>query len=160
MGQVIKIDELIEIVSKLKEQNKTIVTTNGCFDILHAGHVRYLKTAKELGDVLILCLNSDSSVKRIKGESRPLNTENDRAEVVAGLESVDYVIIFNEDTPTELLTKIKPHIHVKGGDYDENTLPESAVIKANGGVVRFIPLVEGRSTTNIIKKISADAAKC
>ncbi|NLF83810.1 MAG: D-glycero-beta-D-manno-heptose 1-phosphate adenylyltransferase [Candidatus Gastranaerophilales bacterium] len=160
MGKIVNLSELIEIVAGLKEQNKTIVTTNGCFDILHAGHVRYLKAAKELGDVLILCLNSDSSVKRIKGESRPLNTEDDRAEVVAGLESVDYVIIFNEDTPTELLGKIKPHIHVKGGDYDENTLPEAAVIKANDGVVRFIPLVEGRSTTNIIKKISADAAKC
>lgn len=158
MGKVTNLSELIEIVSKLKEQKKTIVTTNGCFDILHAGHVRYLKAAKELGDVLILCLNSDSSVKRLKGESRPLNTEDDRAEVVAGLESVDYVIIFSEDTPCELLAQIKPDIHVKGGDYDEDTLPEAVVIKANGGVMRFIPLVEGRSTTNIINKISADSA--
>jgi rfaE bifunctional protein nucleotidyltransferase chain/domain len=157
MGKVVNINELIEAVSALKEQKKTIVTTNGCFDILHAGHVRYLKVAKALGDVLILCLNSDSSVKRLKGESRPLNPEADRAEVVAGLESVDYVIIFSEDTPCDILGQIKPDIHVKGGDYDENNLPEAAVIKAHGGVVRFIPLVEGRSTTNIIKKISADS---
>lgn len=154
MGKVVDLNELLQAVSALKEQKKTIVTTNGCFDILHAGHVRYLKAAKALGDVLVLCLNSDSSVKRLKGKSRPLNTEEDRAEVIAGLESVDYVVIFSEDTPCDMLGKIKPHIHAKGGDYDENNLPEAAVIKANGGEVRFIPLVEGRSTTNIINKIS------
>ncbi|OGI03001.1 MAG: hypothetical protein A2Y25_03650 [Candidatus Melainabacteria bacterium GWF2_37_15] len=153
MGESVNIEELIKIVSELKAKGKTIVTTNGCFDILHAGHVRYLKQAKELGDILIVCLNSDASVKRLKGSTRPLNPEYDRAEVLAGLASVDYVVIFEEDTPSSILEKIKPNIHVKGGDYTEETLPETAVIKAAGGRVAFIPLVEGRSTTNIIKRM-------
>jgi len=153
MGQVIKLNELLNIVSKLKNQNKKIVTTNGCFDIIHAGHVRYLKHAKELGDVLIVCLNSDASVQRLKGPSRPLNHQDDRAEVMSALCSVDYVVIFEEDTPVDILAKIKPAIHVKGGDYTEETLPETAVIKQGGGKIQFIPFVEGRSTTNIINKI-------
>ncbi|HSA06918.1 MAG TPA: D-glycero-beta-D-manno-heptose 1-phosphate adenylyltransferase [Candidatus Gastranaerophilales bacterium] len=154
MGKILEINELIKTIAGLKAENKVIVTTNGCFDILHAGHVRYLKHAKELGDVLILCLNSDKSVKRLKGESRPLNSQADRAEVLSCLSSVDYVTVFEEDTPSEILEKIKPDIHVKGGDYSEETLPEADVIKKAGGKIRFIPLVEGRSTTNIINKIN------
>ena len=156
MGESVNIKELLEIVSGLKAQGKTIVTTNGCFDILHAGHVRYLKQAKELGDVLVVCLNSDASVKRLKGPSRPLNPEYDRAEVLSALSSVNYVVIFEEDTPSSILEKIKPNIHVKGGDYTEETLPEAAIIKAAGGRVAFIPLVEGRSTTNIIKRMNSN----
>ena len=129
MGEVLELNRLLETLSGLKAQNKTIITTNGCFDIIHAGHVRYLKQAKELGDILVVCLNSDDSVKKLKGPSRPLNSEDDRAEVLAALSSVDYVVIFEQDTPSEILEQIKPHIHVKGGDYSEETLPESAVIK-------------------------------
>lgn len=154
MGEVVNLNDLLEIIPELKAKGKSIVTSNGCFDILHAGHVRYLKQAKEFGDVLIVCLNSDNSVKRIKGPTRPLNNEDDRAEVLAGLASVDFVIIFNEDTPSDILAQIKPDVHVKGGDYTEETLPEAAVIKDGGGRIEFIPLVEGRSTTNIIKKMN------
>ncbi len=157
MGEVLKITELLEITAGLKARGKTIVTTNGCFDIIHAGHVRYLKQAKELGDVLVVCLNSDDSVKRLKGPARPLNTQDDRAEVLAGLASVNYVIIFKEDTPADILGQIKPDIHVKGGDYTEETLPEAKIVKNGGGTVRFIPLMEGRSTTNIIKRINNNA---
>lgn len=154
MGQVVELNELLNIVSGLKKQNKAIVTTNGCFDIIHAGHVRYLQQARELGDALIVCLNSDASVQRLKGPTRPLNHQDDRAEVLSALCSVDYVVIFEEDTPVDTLAKIKPDIHVKGGDYSEETLPETKVIKDGGGKVRFIPFVEGRSTTNIINKIA------
>ena len=154
MGKVVKLDELLNIVEELKKQNKTIVTTNGCFDILHAGHVRYLNQAKSFGDILVLLLNSDSSVRKIKGPSRPLNCEEDRAEVIAGLYSVDYVVIFDEETPMNMLAQIKPHVHVKGGDYTEETLPEAKIIKDGGGRVEFIKFLEGRSTTNIINKIS------
>lgn len=153
MGEVLELKDILEVVSALKADGKTTVTTNGCFDIIHAGHVRYLKSAKALGDVLIVCLNSDASVKKLKGPTRPLNCAADRAEVMSSLASVDYVVIFEEDTPSGVLERIKPDIHVKGGDYSEDTLPEAAVIKAHGGVVRFIPLVEGRSTTNIINKV-------
>ncbi len=154
MGKILELKNLLIKVSELKSENKIIVTTNGCFDIIHAGHVRYLKKAKELGDVLIVCLNSDESVKKLKGPSRPLNNMHDRAEVLTALNSVDYAVIFEEDTPSAILEKIKPDIHVKGGDYSEETLPEADVIKKNGGKVCFIPLVEGKSTTNIINKIN------
>ena len=154
MGKVVKLDELLNIVEELKKQNKTIVTTNGCFDILHAGHVRYLNQAKSFGDILVLLLNSDSSVRKIKGPSRPLNCEEDRAEIIAGLYAVDYVVIFDEETPMNMLAQIKPHVHVKGGDYTEETLPEAKIIKDGGGRVEFIKFLEGRSTTNIINKIS------
>ncbi len=151
------LNELLKTIVELKKQNKKIITTNGCFDILHAGHVRYLGQAKALGDILIICMNSDSSVKRLKGPTRPINSEEDRAEVLAGLKAVDYVVLFEEDTPIDILDKLHPDIHVKGGDYTEETLPETAVIKKHGGKVQFIPLVEGRSTTNIIKKASSKA---
>lgn len=152
MGQVVTLNNLIEILPELKAQGKTIVTTNGCFDILHAGHVRYLNKAKALGDILIIGLNSDKSVKSIKGPTRPINCEDDRAEVISALSSVDFVVMFEEDTPANLLAALKSDIHVKGGDYTEESLPEAEIIKAYGGKIAFIPLVEGRSTTNIIEK--------
>lgn len=153
MGQVIKSDRLLEVINKLKSQNKTIVTTNGCFDILHVGHVRYLNQAKMLGDVLIVGLNTDKSVQKLKGPSRPINNENDRAEVMANLISVDYVVLFDEENAITLLDKIKPDIYVKGGDYDLDKLPETNIVQTNGGRIVFIPFVDGKSTTNIIKKI-------
>ena len=134
----------------LRAAGQRVVFTNGCFDILHAGHVRYLTAARALGDVLILGLNSDASVRRLKGETRPVNSEADRAEVVGALASVDYVVIFGEDTAEELIAKVQPAVYAKGGDYTLETLPEARIVESYGGEVAFIPLVEGKSTTNII----------
>ena len=152
MNKIVSHDEIEQIAKELKQQNKTIVTTNGCFDILHVGHVRYLQEAKKLGEVLIIALNSDSSVRILKGPTRPINNESDRAEVLAALSCVDYVVIFEEQTPVNLLARIKPDIHTKGGDYNLDNLPETKVILENGGKLEFIKFVEGKSTTNIINK--------
>jgi len=154
MGEVVKKDELIEIVSKLKKNGKKIVFTNGCFDILHVGHARYLKASKAKGDVLIVALNSDKSTKALKGESRPVNNENDRAELLSELAFVDYVIIFDESSPSKLLEEIKPTIYTKGADYTMDNLPEAPVVLKNNIEVKFIELVKGKSTTNIINKIN------
>ncbi|MBR5303780.1 MAG: D-glycero-beta-D-manno-heptose 1-phosphate adenylyltransferase [Candidatus Gastranaerophilales bacterium] len=153
MGQVIARKEAGKLALKLKKQGKTSVFTNGCFDILHVGHVRYLKESARYGDVLIVGLNSDTSVKRLKGESRPINNESDRAELLSELGFVDYVVIFDEDTPEALLDEIKPNIYTKGADYTLETLPEAKIVIKNGGCVEFIDLVAGKSTTNVIKKI-------
>ncbi len=146
-------NQLDGLLKKLRQECKTIVTTNGCFDILHVGHVRYLEKAKSFGDVLIVALNSDKSVKSIKGEGRPINNENDRAEVLSALRSVDYVVLFDEDSPINLLLKIKPDVHTKGADYTIETLPEAKGIMENGGRIEFITFVEGKSTTSIIEKM-------
>lgn len=153
MGKVIDRKNIKEIICAERTQNKTIVSTNGCFDILHVGHVRYLQESKKQGDILVVYLNSDSSVKRLKGESRPLNSEKDRAEVLAALGCVDYVVIFEEDTPCNLIEIVKPDIHTKGGDYNPETLPETKVIKENGGELVFINFTEGKSTTATIEKM-------
>ena len=153
MGQVINRKDIISTVENLKKENKKIVFTNGCFDILHIGHVRYLKKSASYGDILIIGLNSDSSVKKLKGESRPINNEQDRAELLSELGFVDYVVIFSEDTPEKLLDEIKPDIYTKGADYTLETLPEAKTVLKNNGKVEFINLVEGKSTTNVIKKI-------
>ena len=137
----------------LREAQKVIVFTNGCFDILHAGHVRYLTTAKSYGDVLIVGLNSDASVRRLKGKSRPVNPQSDRAEVLAALRAVDDVVIFDEQTAESLVELIRPDIYVKGGDYDMSNLPEAKIVESYGGHVEFVRLVEGRSTTNIINRL-------
>lgn len=153
MGKVIEQAKIEEICRQIKKQRKTIVATNGCFDILHVGHVRYLKKSKAFGDVLIVGLNSDKSVKSIKGPDRPINNENDRAEVLCALSSVDYVVLFDEDSPRDLLDKIKPNIYTKGADYTLKTLPEADTILKNNGWIEFIDFVEGKSTTKIIDKI-------
>lgn len=145
--------ELNNLLKKLREEGKTIVTTNGCFDILHVGHVRYLEKTKSYADVLIVALNSDKSVKSIKGDSRPINNENDRAEVLSGLKSVDYVVLFDEDSPIDLLLQIKPDVYTKGADYTVETLPEAKPIIEAGGRIEFISFVEGKSTTSIIEKM-------
>lgn len=142
-----------KLVQELKLQGKKVVFTNGCFDILHVGHLRYLNEAKKQGDILIVGVNSDSSVRQLKGEGRPINNEIDRAEMLSGLKAVDFTVIFEELTPIETLEKLKPSIHVKGGDYDKNKLPETATVEKNGGEVRILSFVEGKSTTNIVKKI-------
>ena len=138
-----------------KLSDKKVVFTNGCFDIIHVGHVRYLTAAKKFGDVLIVGLNTDESVKKLKGESRPINNELDRAEVLSGLKAVDYVILFGENTAENLIAELKPDIYVKGGDYTLDTLPEAEIVQSYGGHVEIVNLVAGKSTTNIIEKISA-----
>ena len=146
-------NELNDLLNKLRNEGKTIVTTNGCFDILHVGHVRYLEKTKTFADVLIVALNSDKSVKSIKGDSRPINKEEDRAEVLSALKCVDYVVLFDEDSPIDLLLQIKPDVYTKGADYTVETLPEAKPIMENGGRVEFISFVEGKSTTSIINKM-------
>lgn len=154
MGELLTKTELKETLDKLRSEGKTIVTTNGCFDILHAGHVRYLNKAKTFGDVLVVALNSDKSVRTIKGPDRPINNELNRAEVLCGLRSVDYVVLFDESSPLELLKFIKPDVHTKGADYTLSTLPEAQAILDGGGRVEFIDFVEGLSTTSVINKIN------
>lgn len=151
--KVISIPEIIQIANRLKKQNKKIITTNGVFDILHLGHVKYLEEAKKLGDVLIVGVNSDSSVKQIKGDKRPINGEKSRAGVLAALESVDYVFLFDEKEPTKWLSEIKPDIHVKAGDYSPNQIIERDVVEKSGGKVVIAKMLEGYSTTGIISRI-------
>ena len=146
--------ELDNLLKKLREEGKTIVTTNGCFDILHVGHVRYLEKTKSFADVLIVALNSDKSVKSIKGDSRPINNENDRAEILCALNCVDFVLLFDENSPVELIKYIKPDVYTKGADYTLDTLPEKDVVIKNNIRVEFIEFVEGKSTTKVIDKIN------
>jgi len=143
------------LLSTLKKKSKLkVVFTNGIFDILHAGHVTYLERARALGDILIVAVNSDASTRELKGPTRPINPLADRMKVIAALESVSYVVSFNDETPIKLIKKILPDILVKGGDYEiEKIVGYSEVIKS-GGKVKTIPLVSGRSTTNVIKKVS------
>lgn len=144
---------LKDIILELKNQEYRLVFTNGCFDIIHKGHVKYLNDAKKFGDILIVGINSDESIKKIKGDKRPIIPLESRAEVLDSLKSVDFVVPFEEETPVELIKIIKPHTHVKGGDYREEDLPETEIIKNYGGEVKIIPLVEGFSTTNVIEWI-------
>jgi len=150
-------EKLEEVIKNLKANNVKTVTTNGCFDILHLGHVRYLKKSRSFGDKLIVLLNSDVSVRGLKGEGRPVNPELERAEVLLALECVNYVVLFDENSPADLLAQIKPDVHTKGADYTLETLPEAPVILENGGRVEFIEFVEGKSTTKTIKAITPRA---
>lgn len=154
MGQVIDRKNIAEFVRNLQKSGKTVVATNGCFDILHVGHVRYLQKTKSFADYMIVLLNSDKSVKAIKGENRPINNENDRAEILCALSCVDYVVLFDENSPRDLLDAIKPDVYTKGADYTIETLPEADIMKKNGTRVEFIEFVAGKSTTNVINKIS------
>lgn len=146
-------NEIEAIARNLKNQGAKLVFTNGCFDILHLGHVRYLREAKKLGDILIVGLNSDESVRDLKGPDRPYVSELERAEILASLECVDYVVIFTERRPDNLIKLVKPDVHVKGGDYKVSQLPERKLVQALGGKVVVIPPIKGRSTTNIVEKI-------
>jgi len=143
--------EINVLSSKLKENGKKLVFTNGCFDILHAGHVRYLETAKSFGDILMVGVNSDESVKNLKGKTRPINNQQDRALLIASLEAVDYVVIFNEDTPYELIKTIKPHTLVKGGDYEGQKVVGQDLVTE----LKLVNFIEGKSTTNTIEKIQS-----
>jgi len=153
MGNVLSLSKLVNTLGPLRKKGKKVVFTNGCFDIVHAGHVRYLKKAGSLGDILVVGLNSDSSVKGLKGRARPIVPQGERAEVMAALEFVDYVVIFNEPTPLRLISVLKPDILVKGADWASHEIVGADVVKKRGGKVSRIRLLKGRSTTNIIKKI-------
>ena len=153
MGQVLRRENVAEFVHNLQKSGKTIVATNGCFDILHVGHVRYLQKTKTFADYSIVLLNSDKSVRSIKGEGRPINNENDRAEILCALNCVDYVVLFDEDSPRNLLDEIKPDVYTKGADYNMETLPEADIMIKNGTRVEFISFVEGKSTTGTIEKM-------
>jgi glycerol-3-phosphate cytidylyltransferase len=151
---VLNRETLAKVCSELKRTGKSIVFTNGCFDIIHPGHTKYLSDSKRLGDILVVGLNSDNSVKRLKGESRPINNEIDRGEVLSALKSVDFVSVFDEDTPLELITTIIPDIITKGGDYNPDTIVGAEFVVKNGGKVVIINYVEGKSTTSIINKMN------
>ena len=147
------IARLQRIVGNLKRQGKKVVFTNGCFDILHVGHVRYLSKARKMGDLLIVGLNTDRSVRAIKGEKRPIVSEKERAEVLAALGIVDYIVLFDEPAPLRLITALKPDILVKGADWSKDEIVGRDVVEKGGGKVVRIPLVPGSSSTNVIEKI-------
>lgn len=160
--KIVSLNDLIQEITALKSQQKKIVFTNGCFDILHKGHVVYLNRAADFGDVLVLGLNSDNSVKRQgKGDDRPINSFDSRALIIAGLSCVDYVVEFDDDTPLNLIEQIIPEVLIKGGDYDKNESDKNSkkyivgreTVLANGGKVEVIDFVQGFSTTSIIQKL-------
>ena len=153
MEKILSREQLKSEIDRLRKGGKKISFTNGCFDILHVGHVRYLRDARRTGDVLILALNSDASVRAIKGEKRPLVPEDERADVVASLESVDFVTLFDELTPLELIECLRPDVIVKGGDWAEEDVVGRDSVRKWGGKVVIIPETEGASTTNIVEKI-------
>jgi len=148
-----KIKNLKEFIPARKKLKGKLVFTNGCFDLLHVGHIRYLQEARKLGDYLIIGLNSDKSVKKIKGSFRPIIPETERAEVLAALESVSFVVLFDEDTPYELISAIQPDVLVKGGDWKGNDIVGKDIVEAYGGKVLSLSYIQGRSTTDIIDKV-------
>ena len=149
-----KLEELERMVEEARKKGKKIVTTNGCFDILHMGHIRYLQDAAKLGDLLIVGINSDASVRKLKGAKRPVVPERERAEVVASLGCVDYVFVFNEDTPIAFAGRLKPHVHAKGGDYFDKKMVEKEIIEKHGGKIIILKEEQGYSTSNTIKRIN------
>lgn len=148
-------ESVVEFITPLREQGNTIVTTNGCFDIIHGGHIQYLVEAASKGDILIVGINCDTVVNKLKGDNRPVQSENDRVAIVGALKMVDCAFIFPEDDPRDFLTVIKPDIHVKGGDYSEDII-EKPVVEMYGGKISIVSFKEGSSTTGIIKKIISD----
>lgn len=150
---IVTLDQIIEIRRKLKSENKKVVFTNGCFDILHSGHIDYLSKSKKLGDILIVAVNSDSSIRRIKGDKRPIMNEDDRAFILSNLKPVDYVVLFDEDTPAEIINKIVPDILVKGADWEITKIVGRDVVEKNGGEVKTITFVNDISTSKIIDTI-------
>jgi D-glycero-beta-D-manno-heptose 1-phosphate adenylyltransferase len=153
MGQVVQLEELLPQVKTAKSTGRKIVFTNGCFDLLHVGHVRYLKEARSLGDLLVVGLNSDASVRGLKGTSRPVQSESDRAEILASLGCVDYVVLFSEEIPLRLITALKPDVLVKGGDWPVEKIIGHEVVLKGGGQVRSLPFHPGHSTSSILEKI-------
>ena len=155
-GEVASPEALTSLLAQLeveRARGQTIVFTNGVFDILHAGHIQFLRQAKALGDILVVAINSDASARRIKGKNRPINSERDRVALVAALDPVDYVVLFDEDTPTEMIRLIRPAVHVKGGDYADETLPEAEAVREVGGRIVILPLAGSISTSSVIDRI-------
>jgi len=152
-GKVKSLDELKHIAEQARRNGKTVVLTNGCFDLLHRGHVHVLREAKALGDILMVAINSDRSVKAIKGPHRPVLSEVDRAELIGAMEMVDYVVLFDESDPCNLIAAVKPDVLAKGGDWGPNGVVGADIVKRNGGKVAVIPYLKGFSTTEIIEKI-------
>ena len=150
---LLSLEEAVKIRKECRRKGKKVVFTNGCFDIIHVGHIRLLKEASKLGDVLIIGLNSDDSVRKIKGPARPINSLSDRAEVLSSIRYVDYIIAFEEETPRRLISLLLPDVLVKGGDYRKDEIVGADVVEAEGGKVVTIPLVEGKSTTKLIERI-------
>lgn len=145
-------ENLSEVIESYRRQGKKIVFTNGCFDLLHIGHVRYLEEAAALGDVLIVGINTDASVQKLKGPTRPIQNENDRAEILASLKAVDHTVLFTEDTPYNLIKQILPNVLVKGGDWTPDQIVGSDIVLANKGEVKSLLFIDGKSTTKIIEK--------
>jgi D-beta-D-heptose 7-phosphate kinase/D-beta-D-heptose 1-phosphate adenosyltransferase len=152
-AKIKNLDVLAAVIAEEKKKGKRVVFTNGCFDLLHVGHVKYLQKARSYGDLLVLGLNSDASVRRLKGEKRPLIGEEERSHLLSALDCVDYVVIFDEDTPLQLIETIRPWVLVKGGDYTSDTVVGKEVVESYGGRVELVQFVDGKSTTNIIEKI-------
>lgn len=153
MKKILDRQELISERKRLRREARSLVFTNGCFDLLHPGHVRYLNQARSLGDALVVALNSDQSVRALKGEGRPILNEQERAEVIAALEAVDYVVVFEEETPRELIAELLPDVLVKGGDWPIDRIIGREEVEAAGGRVVSLPYLEGASTSDIIAKI-------
>jgi rfaE bifunctional protein nucleotidyltransferase chain/domain len=156
------LDALIALRASWSRDGKTVVWTNGCFDLLHVGHIRSFRDAKALGDILIVGINSDASVRSIKGEPRPLVPQSDRAELIGALEMVDYVMIFDEPSPVAALSRLQPDIHCKGAEYADGgrPMPEREVVLRYGGQIRFLPVHPGRSTTELVDRIVSSESAC
>ena len=154
MREKIKTKEDVQrIVEDLKKKGKKIVFTNGCFDLLHLGHIRYLEKAKSLGDILVVGVNSDRSVRNLKGPERPILSEEERSEILSSLGCVDYITVFDELTPLKLISSLQPHILVKGGDWNKEAIVGKDVVERSGGEVVILPFIEGASTSNLIETI-------
>ena len=156
--KIVDWEQLLARRKRWREEGKVVVWTNGCFDLIHVGHIRSLQAARSLGDVLVVGINSDTSVKSLKGESRPLVPAVERTEVLSSLECVDHVVVFDESTPTSALSRLKPEIHCKGADYappDGKPVPEREVVESYGGRVEFLPLTGSLSTTSLVRRILA-----
>ena len=152
-GKILSITELREERARLQEEGKRLVFTNGCFDILHVGHVRYLQSARELGDALLVAVNSDRSVRELKGAGRPVMNEEERAEILAALSAVDYVTIFDDISPRSIIADVLPDVLVKGGDYNLDEIHGREEVERAGGRVFSLPFIEGASTSSVIEKI-------
>lgn len=159
-GKLVDREALGELGERLRREGLRVVHTNGCFDLLHVGHLRYLQEARRLGDVLVVSVNSDNGVRRLKGPARPLVPETERAEMLSGLACVDYVTIFPEAEPSAVILDLRPHLHVKGGDYDPAALPETAAVLAAGGEVRILGLTPGRSSSALAQALQLTASAC
>jgi rfaE bifunctional protein nucleotidyltransferase chain/domain len=151
--KLVTLNALLRKLKQARAQGKRLVFTNGCFDVLHKGHTTYLQKAKKLGDVLVVGINGDASVRRLKGADRPLNRQKDRAHVLSALACVDHVVIFHEDTPLKLIRAIRPQVLAKGGDWKKKDVVGASFVEAGGGVVRLIPYIRGYSTSEFLRKI-------